>query len=162
MIIPMDRKSGLADLVDRKRYVRFDMDGLGARDWQWITPKAGLLVFVGDAEKPEITSGHQLFGNVTFHNFWRDGYEALASLDDDGDGWLTSDELTGIAVWHDKDRNGLSAPSELLTLDELDIIAIAAGPANDELFNPVGIRYRNGESGPSFDWISHMRPQEMN
>jgi len=58
MIIPMDRKSGLADLVDRKRYVRFNMDGLGARDWQWITPKAGLLVFVGDAENPAITSGH--------------------------------------------------------------------------------------------------------
>jgi len=99
---------------------------------------------------------------VTFHNFWRNGYAALASLDDNRDGWLTSKELSGIAVWHDKDQDGRSAPSELLTLDELGIVAIGTSAANGGLSNPSGIRYENSETGPSFDWISHMRPREMN
>jgi hypothetical protein len=43
----------------------------------------------------EITSALQLFGNVTFWMFWRDGYAAMSALDDNGDGVLSGDNCRG-------------------------------------------------------------------
>ena len=54
----------------------------------------------------QITSALQLFGNVTFWTFWKNGYEALAALDDNGDGELGGPELRHLALWHDANRNG--------------------------------------------------------
>ena len=70
----------------------------------------------------------------TFWCFWENGYQALASLDDDGDGWLTGKELDGLAVWRDTNGNGVSEPGEVKTLSECGIAALrcradAASPA---------------------------------
>lgn len=165
IVIPMDRHSPLSALADATRYVRFDLDGLGARKWQWLTSRAGLLVFVGDESRPDIVSGHQLFGNVTFRNFWRSGYEALASLDDDSDGWLRADELKGVAVWNDRDRDGRSGEAEILPLSMLGIVGLAVAHGDTQanvLLNRRGVEYENGAFGPSYDWVSYPEPAVLN
>ncbi|MCB1493454.1 MAG: hypothetical protein KDJ77_16950 [Rhodobiaceae bacterium] len=165
LIIPLDRHASLPALVSETTSVSFDLDGLGARDWQWLTPQAGLLVWVGDEPETRIASGHQLFGNVSFHIFWRDGYEALAALDDDGDGWLRGDELTGLAIWADRNADARSATDEIVALGDLGIVGLAAsagGAVAGMPFNASGVEYDDGSTGPSYDWISHPRPTPMN
>ncbi len=124
--------------------------------WRWVTPKAGILVW--DAEGTgRITSGRQLFGSVTWWMFWRDGYEALRALDDDGDGWLRSKELAGIAVWCDRNGNGVSEKGEVKPISAYGIVAIAVGAiggVDSVLFNPKGVQLRDGNFLPTYDWIA--------
>src|SRR5262245_17633311 len=64
--IPLRDGVRAEDLEDRSARVAFDADGSGRkRRWTWITKDAGWLVY-DRAGKGEITSGLQLFGNVTF------------------------------------------------------------------------------------------------
>jgi len=86
ILIPMDVDFTFQDLVTETPGVAFDLDGSGLeRRWSWISPKAGWLVFDASGAG-EITSGLQMIGGVTFWVFWENGYDALAALDDDGDG----------------------------------------------------------------------------
>lgn len=165
IIIPMDRRSPLHALVDRAHYVEFNLDGLGKRRWRWTTAQAGFLVFVGESDDPVVASGHQLLGNVTFRNFWRNGYDAAASLDDNADGWLRDSELNGLSVWNDRDQDGKSDASELVSLGELHITGIAVAPRQrdgDVLFHSDGIEYSDGRTGPSYDWVSYPDPTVTN
>ena len=84
ILVPLQADTDLADLVDAHAQVLFDLGGSWlARPWGWITPNAAWLVF--DPQRSErITSGLELFGNVTFWIFWQDGYEALRALDEVG------------------------------------------------------------------------------
>jgi hypothetical protein len=86
------------DMVAR---VVFDLDGTVPKRWTWITPKAAWLVY-DHFGTGRITSGLQLFGNVTFWAFWQNGYHALGALDDDGDGEVRGAEQRGLALWHDR------------------------------------------------------------
>ncbi len=93
-------------IADRLARVRFDADGSGPRDWTWITSEAGWLVY--DAEdRGTITSALQWFGDVTFWLFWSNGYEPMRALDDNGDGELAGAELRHLAIWHDRNRDGV-------------------------------------------------------
>jgi hypothetical protein len=86
-----------------------------------LTP---LLVY-DPAGKGIIESSQQLFGNHTFGKKWKDGYEALASLDTEKkDGWLEGKELDSIALWFDHNRDGVSQSSEIKSLKEVGITAI--------------------------------------
>ncbi len=114
--IPLRDGLSAKDLVDASASVAFDADGSGLKHkWTWITKDAGWLV-VDPRGKGKITSAIQMFGNVTFWMFWDNGYQALSALDDDGDGWLTGKELDGLAIWHDKNGNGVCDPSEVKSL----------------------------------------------
>ena len=106
----------------------FDADGSGVKkQWTWVTKDAGWLVF--DHKKTgKVDSALQLFGGVTFWMFWDNGYDALRSLDDNGDGVLTAAELDGLAVWCDANGNGVCDPGEVRTLGELGIVALAFMP----------------------------------
>jgi len=89
--------------------------------------------------------------------FWRKGYEALAALDDDGNGWLEGKELDGIFVWHDKNSNGVSERGEVLPLSRFGIIRISVKATNrigETLFNPKGIQLSDGTFLPTYDWVS--------
>lgn len=60
------------------------------------TPRFGLVqpLLVRDPQhKSKIESGRQLFGNVTWWMFWRNGYQALAALDDTMDGLPAANSL---------------------------------------------------------------------
>jgi hypothetical protein len=159
--IAVPLRDGLAarDLEDRNAAVAFDVDGSGLnRRWTWVTKDAGWLVY-DPKGRGDITSGLQLFGNVTFWLFWEDGYHALASLDDDGDGLLTGDELKGLAIWRDAGRTGVCEPGEVRSLSDYGIVAVSCrferdGSHPDRIaFSPKGVTFRDGQTRPTFDLI---------
>jgi len=158
ILIPLSDAS-FETLVDRDAGVAFDLDGSGlSRRWGWITPKAAWLVF--DAkESGQITSGLQMFGNVTFWIFWRDGYQALGSLDANGDQLLEGEELSGLALWHDANSNGISEPGEVKPVsaygfDQLSCRSETIGP--DLRHSLRGVRFKDGTTRPSYDWFAPM------
>ncbi len=143
-------------LTDTNVSVCFDLDGCGVQQgWAWITPKAGWLVF--DPERSgRIDSALQMFGNVTFWVFWPNGYEALSALDDNQDGLLSGDELRGLAVWNDRNCDGVSDPGEVVPVEVLGIRGISCRcerDANGILWNAAGVVLSNGETRPTYDWM---------
>src|SRR5207302_6844825 len=125
LIFPLDRPRPLPALLSRGRLVSFDMAGAGRRQrWPWVQPETAILVW--DPERRgRITSGTQLFGSFTWSIFWRNGYEPLAFLDDNHDGWLTGVELQGLSVWRDRNGDGVSEPGEVLPVAALGIVRVA-------------------------------------
>jgi tetratricopeptide (TPR) repeat protein len=161
--IPLRDGLTARDLEDRSAKVLFDADGSGLRKrWTWITPQAGWLVFDPQGQG-EITSALQMFGSVGFWLFWDNGYQALASLDDDHDGVLTGKELAGLALWQDANGNGLSEPGEVRPLSSHGIVGLScrlereAGHPDRIWFSPRGVTLRDGRTRPSYDII--LRPR---
>jgi hypothetical protein len=159
ILIPLEPSDmDLQSLVNPSAQVAFDADGSGlARKWDWITPKAGWLVYDHEG-KGKITSGLQLVGAVTFWIFWENGYQALSALDDNGDGVLTGDELKGLAVWQDKNGNGKSDPGEVVSLSALGITSLSVNYQTHKsgiVFNPQGATFKDGTTRPTYDWIMH-------
>jgi hypothetical protein len=156
ILVPLEPNTDFAELVDRDAQVAFDLDGSGLnRKWGWITPKAAWLVF-DPKGKGQITSALQMFGNVTFWIFWRDGYSALASLDNDGDGYLRGSELNGLALWQDRNGNGISDAGEVTPVGELGITAIACTGEDHALgfpWNPSGVEFNDGSTRPTYDCV---------
>ena len=153
VLIPMQRGLSFEQLINRRASVAFDLDGTGLqRRWAWPTAQAGWLVYLKN--RPAVTSGIQMLGGSTFWIFWKDGYEAMAALDVNDDGWLRGPELQALKVWCDN-GDGVCAPSELRSLQQLGIRALATQgrPFADGLFNARGIRYEDGGFGPSYDWM---------
>jgi hypothetical protein len=102
-----------------------------------------------------------LFGNVTFWLFWRNGYEALAVLDDDRDGKLQGAELAGLALWHDRNGNGISEDGEVQPLAAHGIVALSCRYQRDFqhpdhiVFAPAGVGFADGSSRPTYDLMLH-------
>ncbi len=134
------------------RQVTFDVGGLGdGRSWPWLQPETCLLVW--DPENTGvITSGRQLFGSFTWQIFWQNGFEPLAALDNNRDGVLTGGELKGIAVWQDRNSNGISDPGEVMPVEAFGITKIAVSPDPGTLQNNGGIYLRDGRRITTFDW----------
>ena len=136
----------------------FDADGTGLRKaWTWISPDAAWLVYDPTASG-RITSALQLFGDVTFWNVWRNGYEPLRALDDDGDGELRGRELRHLALWRDVNRNAVSDPGEVRPLSEYGIVALTCrGAKGDGIFTAAvaerGVRFSDGRTRPTYDVI---------
>lgn len=139
---------------------RFDLDGSGrARRWRWINPRAAWLVY-DPRGAGQITSALQLFGSRSFNLFPRDGYAALALLDDDGDGWLRGAELEGLALWRDLDGDGRSDPGEVQGLAAHGIRALScAGEthASGIPCSPRGVELSDGSFRPSYDLVLESR-----
>lgn len=164
IIVPLEANLPLEKLINPDADVAFDLDGSGfQRHWGWITPKAAWLVFDHDGSG-RITSGLQMFGNVTFWIFWRDGYDALSSLDDNGDGRLSGPELNGISLWQDLNGNGIADPGEVRPITDYNVVAIecVSEPHPSGIrFNPRGIVFRDGTSRPTYDWIAPSAGQQI-
>jgi len=157
ILVPLTEGARLGELVDADAGVTFDLDGSGlARQWGWITPKAAWLVFDPNGTG-QITSALQMFGNCTFWIFWRDGYEALRSLDDDHDGVLRGTELRGISLWQDRNGNGVSEPGEVKPVADFGITAISCASeigAGGVAWSPSGVTFADGKTRPTYDWIA--------
>lgn len=163
VVVPL--RDGLAakDLEDHSASVAFDADGTGLpKRWTWITKDAGWLVYDPHATG-KVTSALQLFGSVTFWMFWENGYHALSALDDDGDGQLSGKELQGLAIWQDRNGNGVSEPGEVKPLAEWGIVAISCKHERDMSHadriacSPKGVVFRDGKSRPTYDIILWQR-----
>jgi hypothetical protein len=151
------------DIEDRRAAVAFDADGSASnRKWTWVTRDAGWLVY-DPKGKGRITSGLQMFGGVTFWLFWETGYDPLASLDDNGDGVLTGEELRGLAVWHNANGNGVCDHGEVKPLSAYGIVAVSCRFERDRshpdriAFAPRGVTFRDGTTRPTFDIV--LRPR---
>lgn len=156
ILLPLAADTPFTELANPSARVKFDLDGSGlSREWGWITPKAAWLVYDHDG-RGQITSGLQMFGNVTFWIFWRDGYDALRSLDDNGDGVLSGNELRGIALWEDRNGDGICDLGEVRPVTNFGIIEIKCDSQLHETgipFNPQGITLRDGSTRATYDWI---------
>jgi len=155
IIFPLRGPAPLEALLAPGRVVSFDLAGNGVpANWPWVNSDAGFLVW--DPEnRQRIESGRQLFGSVTWWLFWRDGYTALAALDNDGNGWLEGDELAGIAIWRDINGNGVCDPGEVISLRDAGIVRIAvraSGRTNGMPFNAQGIQLSDQTFRPTYDW----------
>ena len=153
-LVPRTR---LADHLDPQTSVDFYLRGYGFRErWSWVKPDLGFLVWDPE-DTGKITSARQLFGSYTFELFWKDGYEALSSLDDDGSGALTGKELNGLSVWFDGNSDGKSSREEVTPLKKLSVTSIATSATKRDDIHPMndrGITFENGRSLPTWDWIA--------
>jgi hypothetical protein len=166
IVIPLGERVRATELVNHHARVRFDADGTGfKKPWTWITPDAGWLVHAPEKSRP-ITSGLQMFGSVTFWLFWENGYHALRSLDDNGDGALEGKELEGLALWRDANSNGLSEQDEVKPLGEWGIVALswrheksATNPAYVAT-SPKGVTFEDGRTRPTYDVLLYAHDDE--
>ena len=100
-----------------------------------------------------------MFGNVSYWCFWRDGYQALAALDDNGNGELAGDELRDLAIWCDANSNGVSDSGEVRPLAAFGIVALScrgtvASPQQCNVYcawSPDGVRFQDGSERPTYD-----------
>lgn len=142
--------------------VAFDINGDGrADDCAWVRPDTSILVW-DPKHTGVVRSGRQLFGSVTWWIFWRDGYQALAALDDNGNGELSGEELRGLAVWCDHNSNGISDPGEVTRIEETRIAALSVFSTetvdpNRSPANRAGLRMKDGRVLPTYDWVLDLK-----
>jgi hypothetical protein len=140
-----------------------------AQQWLWRGSSALPLVVYDPSHKGEITSATQLFGSWAFGGKdakplsskveWKNGYEALATLDTDKNGELEGKELTDLGLWFDENRDAVSQRGEVKILSQVGVkkIFVTGYETIQEGYyasdgyqrvkdNVLGI-------GPSLDWI---------
>jgi hypothetical protein len=160
ILVPLTSNTTFRNLIDHQSNVAFDFSGQGlAEHMGWLTPKAAWLVW-DPKQKGKIEGGFQLFGSVTWMMFWDNGYHALGSLDDDGDRRIAGKELEGLALWHDKNANGVSDKGEVRAVTDHDIVALsyAHRRASQNLWiSKAGVTFRDGETRPTYDWLLRSR-----
>ena len=157
IIFNVDQPAPLADLLLPGAAVPFNLDGTARpQAWTWVKPTTAILVWDPD-HTGKITSGHQLFGNVTFNMFWSDGYRALDALDDNRDGVLSGSELAGLALWFDRNADGRADPGEIIPIEKTAIIAIRVQPDTTTSGAPAstrGLILSDGRTLPTYDWLA--------
>lgn len=110
--------------------VNFDLDNNGfAEKTAWIGSEDGFLAL--DRNKNgRIDNGGELFGDQVIlkdGSKSASGFEALAELDENGDGMIDKNDsqFKNLRVWIDANRNGISETNELKNLDEIGVISIS-------------------------------------
>jgi hypothetical protein len=161
LVIPLGATTAPHELVDIDAGVLFDADGTALpRRWTWITRDAAWLVH-DPTRSGRVESALQLLGNVTFWLFWQHGFEPLEALDDDRDGEVRGAELRGLALWHDRNGNGVSERGEVRPIEEHAIVGLryAHEPGDGFLVTAVGrgaVRFADGRRTDLIDVI--LRP----
>jgi tetratricopeptide (TPR) repeat protein len=161
LVIPLGAATAPTELVDIDAAVLFDADGTALpRRWTWITRDAAWLVY-DPSRSRRIESGLQLFGNVTFWLFWQNGFEPLEALDDDRDGEVRGAELRGLALWHDRNGNGVSEAGEVRPLEDHAIVGLRYAHERGDGFlvaaiSRAAVRFADGRRTDLIDVI--LRP----
>ena len=141
---------------------RFPLNPAETGHW-FIWKASGLtpLVVWDPEENGLITKASQLFGNHTWDKSWKNGYEPLASLDHDKNGWLEQGELKNIALWFDFNQDGVSDEGEVKSLASVNVEAIGVTASESDskgglIFADQGFRRKLGNEvveGRSVDWF---------
>ena len=102
----------------------------------WINKDDGLLVYDRNSDGV-VNNGGELFGdNTLLKNGERaaNGYQALADLDDNGDGKVDAADsaFAKLRVWRDLNQDGISQEGELLTLEEAKVKALNLAHKNSD------------------------------
>ena len=105
----------------------------------WKGSKEAPLLVYDPKHTGVVTSAKQLFGNWTFGGkvqaslnneqpktsaAWRDGFEALQTLDSDFNGKVDGEELESLALWFDENRDGVSQPGEVISITKTGVKAL--------------------------------------
>jgi hypothetical protein len=107
----------------------FDLAGVEASiGTDWVSARTPWLAMDLDGNG-RIDDGRELFGSMTVLPDGRrasNGFEALAALDDDGDGRITARDaaFARLLVWRDADQDRRSSPGELVPAGDAGIVAI--------------------------------------
>ncbi len=112
--------------------VDFDLLGGGERvRASWTTGGGDAFLAFDRNRNGSIDGAAELFGNATASREFRDGFEALSELDDNGDGLVDArDAAFGeLLVWRDQDHDGKSASRELTSLREAGVRRLFLGAA---------------------------------
>jgi hypothetical protein len=155
IVFPLDRDRPLASLVDNDRTVTFQLAGYDdGRRWPWVKADTAILVW-DPSHTGKIESGRQLFGSVTWWLFWQNGYEPLAMLDDNRDGSLAGSELAGLAVWVDRNADGVSDAGEVTPIESAGVerLLVRHQTRDGVLQSRSGVIFRDGRSVSSYDWM---------
>lgn len=105
------------------------------QSWLWRGSEALPLLVYDPEHTGVIISATQLFGSWTFGGNglasliegtsqgtpWKDGYEALSKMDKNLDGKVSGAELKDLALWFDKNQDGISQKGEVKTLSEVSV-----------------------------------------
>ena len=121
--------NGVIDTLSIDSNVHFDHDNSGfSEKTSWISSTDGFLVLDLN-HNGVIENGGELFGSYTKlanGNYAKNGYEALAQYDLNGDSEINSSDaiFTDLRVWQDLDGNGVTNAGELKSLNDLNISSI--------------------------------------
>ena len=172
----------VASLEDGMTVVPFSLDARQPEAFTlWkASGKAPLLVF-DPSHSGKVTSAKQLFGTYTFggrttkvayspsdktRTPWGNGYQALALLDSNHDGKISGKELDALALWFDRNRDGVSQPGEVESLSSHGVVALyykpnRTDPKSGDIQADLGFeRLINGKlvKGASVDWFTQTFP----
>lgn len=170
------------DINQVQAVTQFDLNpSESGKYYPWRASSETPLLVWDPGKTGEITSAAQLFGNWTFGGkkssyvpaalngdsfrnatAWADGYEALGTLDSNGDGRVSGDELDGIALWYDHNMNGVSEAGEIKDIRSADVTSLYyKGGKKDPVGGNINLAHgfdmvKGSEvlQGKSVDWYS--------
>ncbi len=166
-----------ADIEASISVVSFPIDPTYQNAWYtWKASESTPLLVHNPSHDGVIKSGTQLFGPWAFGGKrtamnsdkgvagtpWRDGYEALASLDANGDGMVSGPELEPLGLWFDKNQDAVSQTGEVKSLAEAGVTKLfyrsnRVDGKTSSIFADKGFeRVENGKTitGGSVDWFA--------
>jgi hypothetical protein len=128
----------------------------------WRASSKRPLVVYDPKKSGKVTAVTQLFGTNTFGKTWRDGFEALASLDKNQDGKVAGDELKDLSLWFDKNQNAVSEKGEVVDLISYGVTELFYSKDGNDvrtadiLANKGYTLVKNGKTitGLSIDWFT--------
>lgn len=148
----------------------------GSSYYAWRASARTPLVVYDPDHTGVVTSATQLFGRWTFggktlasarntgvaQGPWEHGFEALATLDRDGDGKVSGNELQSIALWFDKNMDGVSQEGEVKKASEVGLLTLFVtpdyvNPGTHDVYAYKGFEKTvNGRTitGTAVDWYS--------
>ncbi len=121
------------DLSSPAEGVSFDIDADGIKDTiSWPVSDSSVFLALDINGNGLIDNGSELFGNNSTGPDGKksdNGFLALSKYDDNHDGIIDAKDASfkKLLLWSDKDRNGLTTPNELLSLEKSEIESIDLG-----------------------------------
>lgn len=139
---------------DTDNVMLFDFFGNGQEVlMEWVGPADGLLC-VPKADGS--VDGTCLFGSSTGYD---DGFQQLSMRDADLNGVLTGKELEGLHVWLDRNQNGIAGPTELITVQGLEITEISVKHDNfKSSYKAAGKTYTMWDWQPNLFMLKRENP----